>query len=92
MVVIVIGVIVIVFGWTLLWIALIVLAVLLIVLGLQGLVNKAPILSTLGQILSGVLILLLAFGNRFAWDFVNVLYIVVGIIMAIDGVLLLLKK
>lgn len=89
---IVIGIIVIVFGWTLLWVALIVIAVLMILLGLQGLINKAPILSTIGQILAGVLILLLAFGNNFAWSFVNVLYIVAGVVMAIDGLLLLLKK
>ena len=89
---IVIGIIVIVFGWTLFWVALIVIAVLMIVLGIQGLMNKAPVISALGQILSGVLILLLAFGNKFAWDFVNVLYIVAGVIMAIDGFLLLLKK
>lgn len=89
---IVIGILVIVFGWTLFWIALIVIAVLMIVLGIQGLTKKASAISALGQVLAGVLILLLAFGNKFAWNFVNVLYIVAGVIMAIDGFLLLLKK
>ena len=87
-----IAILVIVFGWTLFWIALIVIAVLMIVLGIQGLTKKASAISALGQVLAGVLILLLAFGNKFAWNFVNVLYIVAGVIMAIDGFLLLLKK
>ena len=88
----VLGIIIIIFDVKILWIAYIVLAIVMILSGISNLTKKLPVLPSLLQIGEGVLILLLAFGNRFAWSFVNVVYIVIGVIMIINGVLLIIEK
>ena len=89
-----IGVVIIVFSWTILWIALLILGIALVVYGIRGLLSKqkAYFLSSVLQLVAGVLILLVSFGNRFAWEFVNVLYIISGVLMIVDGVLILANK
>src|SRR5574344_2087032 len=79
----IVGILVIVFGWTMAWIALIVLAVIMVVYGIQGLIKKNGLWASLGELLVGILILLVAFGNHFAWSFVNVLFIIAGALMIV---------
>lgn len=89
-----VGVVIIVFSWTILWVALLILGISLIIYGLRGLLGekKAYFLSSLLQLAAGVLVLLVSFGNHFAWEFVNVLYIIAGVLMVVDGVLILANK
>ncbi len=91
---IVIGVIIIIFSWTILWIALLILGIALVVYGLRGLASnkKTYFLSSLFQLVAGILVLLVSFGNHFAWEFVNILYIIAGTLMIVDGVLILANK
>ena len=89
-----VGVVIIVFSWTILWVALLILGISLIIYVLRGLLGgkKAYFLSSLLQLAAGVLVLLVSFGNHFAWEFVNVLYIIAGVLMVVDGVLILSNK
>ena len=96
----IIGVGIVFLGWgsRLTWIIIIVLAVVLLILALMGLFSKKKntmyILICIGELIAGILLLLIAFGTKFSWSdtFVTIFFIVTGALLVIDGIALVAKK
>jgi hypothetical protein len=88
---IVIGIVIAAMASQFAWIALIVLAVAFIVYAIQDLVRGRFSLSSLIELLIGVAVILVAFGVEYQWSgtLLNVFFIVSGVLMAVDGVLLI---
>jgi hypothetical protein len=89
-VLLVVGILVIVFAWTLAWIAFIVLGVLLLAYGITDLVHKqGNVISNILSLLVGVAIVMVAFGNKFSWQFLNILFYIAGALTLVDGIIAL---
>ncbi len=96
----IIGVGIVFLGWgsRLTWIIIIVLAVVLLILSLMGLFSKKKntmyILICIGELIAGILLLLIAFGTKFSWSdtFVTIFFIVTGALLVIDGIALVAKR
>lgn len=96
----IIGVGIVFLGWgsRLTWIIIIVLAVVLLILALMGLFSKKKntmyILICIGELIAGILLLLIAFGTKFSWSdtFVTIFFIVTGALLVIDGIALVAKR
>ena len=94
------GILMVVFAWTLTWIAFLVIGIFLLVTGIQGLGNKrsSKLVSILDFVI-GLLLILRAFGYYIPSDWgawvatlLNVLTIVAGALLAVDGVLILIGR
>ena len=96
----IIGVGIVFLGWgsKLTWIILIVVAVVLLILALMGLFSKKKntmyILVCIGELVAGILLLLIAFGTRFNWGdtLVTIFFISTGVLLVIDGIALVARK
>lgn len=87
---ILVGVLLIVFSWTLTWVAYIFLGVGLAAVGISGLVRKqGRRVTNIADIVIGIVLVLLAFGVQGAWSAANIIFYVVGALMIVDGVLVL---
>mgnify|MGYP003307322745 FL=1 len=87
---IVIGAVIIIFGWTLLWLAMLVFGILLTVSAVVNFLNgKKDLIATLKLVIS-VIIGVLLITNGFAT--IGWLFIVIGIILIIQGVLYLIPE
>jgi len=89
-----IGIIIIVLAWTLTWVAFLVAGIALIVYGVKGVYNKKNLLSSIGMLVAGGVLIALCFGSKDNWAYqiTNILFYVAGGFLMLDGVLLLLKK
>lgn len=88
----VLGILLVIFAWTIAWVAFLVLGILMLVYGLLGLVRKTgTVLGNILELVLGILILLIAFGNHLAWDFANVFFYIAGALMIVEGILTLIK-
>ncbi len=88
-----IGVVLIVFAWTIAWIAFIILGAALLAYGIFGLLKHSGLLfANIIALLIGVLVICMAFGVQGAWEFINIFYYIVGALMIVDGVLMLVRK
>ena len=88
----VLGILLVVFAWTIAWVAFLVLGILMLIYGLLGLVRKTgTVLGNILELVLGILILLIAFGNHLAWDFANVFFYIAGALMIVDGIITLIK-
>ena len=82
----VLGIIVILLGWLVYWVAFIVYAAITLIAAIAGLFNKdSDKISLIIQIVVSVIMLLFAFGSKYAWNFMNILTIITGVFMIIDG-------
>ena len=83
---IVIGIVVILLGWFITWIAFIVYAAITLIAAVGALLDKnGDKIGAIAQIVVSVMMLLFALGNNFAWNFANILAYITGAIMIIDG-------
>lgn len=89
-----IGVIIIVLSWTLVWVAFLVAGIALVVYGVKGIYNKKNLISSIGMLVAGAVLVVLCFGTKDNWAYqiMNVLFYVAGGFLIVDGVLLLIKK
>ncbi len=84
---IVIGIVVILLGWFLYWVAFIVYAAITLIAALGALFDKnGDKIGAIAQIVVSVVMLLFAFGSKFVWSFANILAYIAGAVMIIDGV------
>ena len=96
----IIGIVIVFFGFksTLVWLAYIIIAVVLLILGVMGLLSKKKntlyILICIGELLGGILLVLLMCGTKFNWGdtFVQIFFIVTGVLLVLDGIALVAKK
>lgn len=89
-----VGLLIVIFAWTLVWIAFLALGVSLLTLGILGLVRHAGwILVNIIGLVIGIAIVFLSFGINFAWakNVMQILSILCGVALFVDGVLLLAK-
>ena len=87
---IVIGIVVILLGWFLYWIAFIVYAAITLLAAIGTLLDKnSDKFGAIVQIVVSVFMLLFAFGSKFAWSIANILTYVTGAIMILDGLYVL---
>ena len=89
-----VGLLIVIFAWTLVWIAFLALGVSLLTLGILGLIRHAGwILVNIIGLVIGVAIVFLSFGIHFAWakNVMQILSILCGVALFVDGVLLLAK-
>ena len=89
------GVLMIVFAWTLTWVAFLVIGIYLFVVGLLGMMKKGG--NTLASVIDfviGLLLILRAFGVHLQGDWVgtalNIITIIAGALLLVDGVLMLI--
>ena len=88
-----IGVVLIVFAWTIGWIAFIILGAALFAYGVLGILKHQGLLfANVFALLIGALVICMAFGVQGAWEFINIFYYIVGALMIVDGVLMLFRK
>ncbi len=89
-----VGLLIVIFAWTLVWIAFLALGVSLLTLGILGLIRHAGwILVNIIGLVIGIAIVFLSFGINFAWakSVMQILSILCGVALFVDGVLLLAK-
>ena len=93
----VVGILMVSFAWTLAWVAILVLGVLLLVAGIQGLGGKGNALTVVLDIILGIALICFSLGINWgnAWfgdvwaTISNILFYVLGALMIVDGVLML---
>lgn len=89
------GILMIAFAWYFVWLAFLFLGVILFAYGIQGLVRKDGwFLTNIIDLVIGVAIILLALGFKFSWaaTLVEIIYIVAGVMLVIDGILSLIRR
>ena len=89
------GVLMIIFAWTLTWVAFLVIGIYLFIVGLIGLLKKrGNSLVNIIDFIIGLLLLLRAFGVHLQGDwvgtFLNIITIVAGALLLVDGILMLI--
>ena len=88
-----VGIVLIVFAWTIAWIAFFIFGFGLAIYGFMGIIKKnGSIIANICALGIGILIVCMGFGVKGAWDFINVFYYVVGALMIIDGVIMLFRR
>lgn len=88
------GVLLLCIGWTsIAWVATLLLGIYLLIISIYSFI-KVPVfeLSSIMSCLLGVLLLLIAFGNNFAWTFANIFFYIAGALIIVRGVLQLFEK
>ena len=88
---IVMGIGMISFGWTIAWIAFFWIGAMMLISGILGFFRGIGFFTSLMNVLVGISILLIGFGNAWAWNFANVFFYVSGVMLIIDSVLVLFK-
>ena len=85
------GILLIVFAWTIAWVAFLVLGAVLLLSGILNLIRekKTNVVKNVLSLVLGVLVLLLAFGVHFAWTFLNIVFYVIGGLFILEGILVL---
>ena len=87
---ILVGVLLIVFSWTVIWIAYIALGIGLAIIGVSGIVQKqGRLVTNIVDLIIGIVLILLAFGVQGAWSVANVFFYIVGALMIVDGIMVL---
>ncbi len=88
------GVVLLCLGWTnIAWISTLLLGIYLLILSLYTFVTlKIFPFSSVFTCIIGVLLILISFGNHFAWQFVNVFFYICGAFIIIRGVMNLFGK
>lgn len=87
---ILVGVLLIVFSWTVIWIAYIALGIGLAIIGVSGIVQKqGRLVTNIVDLIIGIVLILLAFGVKGAWSVANVFFYIVGALMIVDGIMVL---
>jgi hypothetical protein len=87
---ILVGVLLIVFSWTVIWIAYIALGIGLAIIGVSGIVQKqGRLVTNIVDLIIGIVLILLAFGVQGAWSAANVFFYIVGALMIVDGIMVL---
>lgn len=87
---ILVGVLLIVFSWTVIWIAYIALGIGLAIIGVSGIVQKqGRLVTNIVDLIIGIILILLAFGEKGAWSVANVFFYIVGALMIVDGIMVL---
>ncbi len=89
------GILMVSFAWVFYWIAFLFLGVILLAYGLQGLIrSRGWIITNIIDLIIGVAIILLALGFKFTWaaTLVEIIYIVAGALLVIDGILALIRR
>jgi hypothetical protein len=89
--VIILGIAMISFGWTIAWVAFLVNGVMMLIYGIAGLIKRQGIFGSLMNILIGIVVIMIACGNKEAWDFANVFFYIAGGLLAVDSVLVLFR-
>lgn len=88
-----VGVVLIIFAWTIAWIAFIILGAALLAYGIIGLLKHQGFMAAnIVALLIGALVVCMAFGVKGTWEFMNIFYYIVGALMIVDGVLMLFRK
>lgn len=89
---IVLGVLIMSFAWTIAWVAFLVFGIILIINGFSGYaITTGGVLYKVCNIITGIMVILVACGCGWAWSFANIFFYIAGALMLIDGILLLLK-
>ncbi len=89
------GVLMVVFAWLFYWLAFLFLGICLFAYGIRNLAfHSGFIVANIIDLVVGLAIILLSMGFKFNWNtiVVEVIYIVAGAMMFIDGLLMLIKK
>ncbi|MDY5440694.1 MAG: DUF308 domain-containing protein [Candidatus Enteromonas sp.] len=86
------GILLIVFAWTIAWVAFVVLGAVLLLAGIINIVHdkKKNLVKNILSLVLGVLALLLAFGVHGAWAFVNIIFYILGGLCILEGLVVLL--
>ena len=88
----VIGILMIIFAWTIAWVAFLVFGILMFAYGLVGLIrHTGNVVANILDLVLGIMIILVGFGNNYAWDYVNIFFYVAGALMIVDGIIVLAK-
>lgn len=89
------GVLMVVFAWLFYWIAFLFLGICLFAYGIRNLAyHSGWILSNILDLVVGLAIILLSMGFKFQWAaiVVEIIYIVAGVLLFIDGLMILIKR
>ncbi len=89
------GVLMVVFAWLFYWVAFLFLGTCLFAYGIRNLaLHSGFILTNIIDLIVGLAIILLSMGFRFQWNaiLIEVIYIVAGAMMFIDGIMMLIGK
>ncbi len=89
------GVLMVVFAWLFYWVAFLFLGICLFAYGIRNLaLHSGFILTNIIDLIVGLAIILLSMGFRFQWNaiLIEVIYIVAGAMMFIDGIMMLVGK
>lgn len=78
-------------AWTIAWVAFLLIGAMMLVSGFFGFFRGVGFFTSLANVLVGVSILLIGFGNRFAWNCANIFFYVSGAMLVVDSVLVLFK-
>ncbi len=89
------GVLMVVFAWLFYWVAFLFLGICLFAYGIRNLAfHSGFILANIIDLIVGLAIILLSMGFKFQWNaiVVEVIYIIAGAMMFIDGIMMLIGK
>lgn len=88
----VMGILLLVLGWTkIAWIACLILGIYLIVFTIVSMTKMRKLhLAKVITLFIGIMLMLIALGNNFAWNFVNVFFYISGALILVQGVMDLL--
>lgn len=89
----VIGILLIVLAWTMMWIAYLAAGIGLMIVATLGLIRRTGwVWSNVMNLVTGLFLVLLSLGVNFAWSFANILFIVIGAFLIVDGIVMLIKR
>lgn len=89
------GVLMVVFAWLFYWVAFLFLGICLFAYGIRNLAfHSGFIIANIIDLIVGLAIILLSMGFKFQWNaiVVEVIYIIAGAMMFIDGIMMLIGK
>lgn len=92
---IIFGILMICFAWFFYWLAFLVLGVILFAYGISRIAHhQGWLITNIINLIVGLAIILLSMGFKFAWaeTVVQIIYIVAGALLIVDGILILVRR
>lgn len=89
------GILMICFAWFFYWLAFLILGIILFAYAIERIAaHQGWLITNIVSLIVGLAIILLSLGFKFAWaeTLIQVIYIVAGILLVIDGILIIVRR